>query len=205
MVLYLHALLLSLSTTLTLAPEAVGSAGQSGSQAAQTAPKPAVTVPAMPEEDVLLFMSKVPDVEVCPKGRPERAGRWEKRPHAKLVAKAISLAAQTREEAGRMSIYAIFESNLNPYAVGDGGHSLGIWQLQGVLPASAFDPLQAAPIWLARSRENADLCLKQGNAPDEALAALASGSCSRGRALVRRREELLRRILQEIDEVDGKE
>jgi len=144
--------------------------------------------PAVTADEVLAMMARVP-------GRPgdprSTAYRWDKKRGAPSVARAIAQTAPTREWAARMTVYAIHESGLQlePCASGDGGKSLGPWQLGGVREAVACDPDKAAPIWLAKARTSAQDCVKLS--PDEAMAELVSGSCGKGRQLARRREVLV--------------
>jgi hypothetical protein len=114
-------------------------------------------------------------------------------PDASAIADGIALAVATdvfepltgtREgDAALTALYAYRESSLQACGKsGDGGRSWGAWQLQRVARATACDPVAAAPIWLSRARASVQAC---ATLPlEERLAALASGSCSRGRALV---------------------
>lgn len=146
--------------------------------------------PAMEVSEILQFLHEVPVCEDQRRKVCQRPGGWDQIGAAREVAAAISATARSREEAERMSIYACFEGGMLRKAVGDGGKSRGVFQLQRVSDETAFTPLLAAKAWLAL--EDAVWCA--GNAQDEELAALASGRCDRGRTLVRRREELRRSI-----------
>lgn len=146
--------------------------------------------PAMSEKEILQFLHEVPVCEDQKRKVCQRPGGWDQIGAAREVAVAISATARSRDEAERMSIYACFEGGMVRRAIGDGGASRGVFQLQRVSDEVAFTPLLAARAWLAL--EDAVWC--NGNAPDEELAALASGSCQKGRTLVRRREQLRRSI-----------
>jgi hypothetical protein len=143
--------------------------------------------PTVTVDEVLSMMTRVP-------GRPgdprSVAYRWDKKKGAPAVARAIAATAPTRTWAARMVVYAIHESGLqlDPCASGDGGKSLGPWQLGGVREEVACDPAKAAPVWLTMARTSAQDCVKLP--PDEAMAELVSGSCGQGRQLSRRREVL---------------
>jgi hypothetical protein len=146
--------------------------------------------PVMEPAEILRFLHEVPVCEDQRRRVCQRPGGWDRIGAASEVAAAISLTARSREEAERMSEYAVFESSLVKRAIGDGGKSRGVFQLQRVSDEVAFTPLLAAKAWL--QLEDAVWCT--GNAPDEELAALASGSCQKGRTLVRRREALRRQL-----------
>ena len=108
------------------------------------------------------------------------------------------LTGSVEGDAALMVEYAYQESAFRARTVGDGGKSLGAWQLQRVTPAVGFDPMQAARIWLARA--HASWC--RDNPPGTELAALASGSCERGRKLVKWRWENAARLLASVRERD---
>lgn len=146
--------------------------------------------PVMDQKEILQFLHEVPVCEDQRRRVCQRPGDWDHIGAAREVAAAISATARSREEAERMSEYACFESGLVRTAIGDGGKSRGVFQLQRVSDEVAFTPLLAARAWL----ELADAVWCAGNQQDEELAALASGSCQKGRTLVRRREQLRRQI-----------
>jgi hypothetical protein len=127
-------------------------------------------------------------------------------PDAPVIADGIAVAVAgdelppltgTREgDAALLGLYAYRESSLRACASGDGGRSLGPWQLQRLPPALACAPADAARVWLHVARASFDLC---GELPvAERLAALASGSCSRGRRLVRWRWEQAGALLAQV-------
>lgn len=82
-------------------------------------------------------------------------------------------------DAALMVLWAHRESAFLPCVRGDSGRSVGAWQLQNYGPAC--DVTASAAEWLRRAEASVQLCGQ--NPPDERLAALASGSCDRGRAL----------------------
>lgn len=138
---------------------------------------------------VLRFMAEIPACESEKIAQCLRPGGWDHIGNAREIALAISEIARDQAEADRMSIFTAFEGGMRKTAVGDGGKSKGVVQLQGVADDVALDPRKALRAWQALG----DAVACAGD-PDERLAALASGSCSRGRRLVRRREELRRTI-----------
>ena len=99
-----------------------------------------------------------------------------------------------------MALFSAWEGGMRKTALGDGGKSKGIVQLQGVPDEVAFTPLLALRAW----QKQADAVTCSGNPPDERLAALASGSCFKARALVRHREEVRRAIRARLDAEDRK-
>jgi len=137
-------------------------------------------------------------------GGQDVPGGYDKSPEVGPVASAIAAAADgsltgdvSLDEA-LMVVYAAYESALRPCAVGDGGKSLGVWQLQGVARAIACDPQRAAAHWFAAARASSALC---GALPEEErLAALASGDCQHARRLVRERYALARRLVGSANE-----
>lgn len=91
-------------------------------------------------------------------------------------------------EARLMAVYALYESRFNPIAVGDHGRALGVWQLQGVDRATAFNPVRAAEIWLRLAHASYSKCSTLPE--DRRLAQLTSGSCGHGRVVAERRVRL---------------
>jgi hypothetical protein len=140
----------------------------------------------VPVDAILAMMDTVPSAPGNPRST---AYRWSRKPSAPAVAHAIARVAPDREWAARMVVYAIHESGLSACASGDGGKSLGTWQLQGVSTETACDPQKAAPVWLAMARRSMADC--SALPPAERLAELVSGSCERGRRLARDREVLV--------------
>jgi hypothetical protein len=125
-------------------------------------------------------------------------GGYERGAAVQPIAKAIAeladgtITGDVYEDAALEAIYSSFEGGNRRCPVGDGGKSRGPWQLQRTSRAIACTPTLALAEWIRRARESVKLCAD--NPPDERLAALASGSCDRGRALVRQRAELARAI-----------
>ena len=151
-------------------------------------------------EGVLRFMAAVPACESQKIPQCLRPGRWDRIGSAREIASAISQVARDRDEADRMALFSAWEGGNLKQALGDSGKSKGIVQLQGVSEEVAFTPLLALRAWQAL----ADAVACSGNPPDERLAALASGSCGRGRVLVRRREEVRRVIRARLDAEDSR-
>jgi len=138
-------------------------------------------------DDVLEMMAKVPP-----------AGAYVRTGHARQIAEAIADHATAleglslRETEALLVVYAARESANTLCVKGDGGRSLGTFQLQGVSEGVACDPAQAVTAWLGRASASIALCAS--NAPEERLAALASGSCDHGRLVARARMLLARQI-----------
>ena len=145
---------------------------------------------ALTTDDVLAMMDRAPAHELG-----KTPYRWSRQGQANRIAAAIAKVAQSRDEAGDLVVFDLFESNNRLSAVGDHGQSHGPWQLstKRARPEVARDPEKAAAIWLelaARSRKDC------ANLPeDERLAEVASGSCERGRVLARRRARLRRLVV----------
>ena len=121
-ILCLAALVLTLPLTLSAAPE----------------PEPKATAP-----EVLSWMAKIP---ACESDKPgcERAGHWDKIGIAPEIAQAIVGAAPTRSAASLMTVYEVWEGGNARCAEGDGGRSLGPFQLQDRGREIACDPASAA-------------------------------------------------------------
>lgn len=151
----------------------------------------AVADPQVSVTDVLAMMDTMPGEPGNPKSV---AYHWSKKPGAAPVARAIAATAPDREWAARMAVYTVHESGLSTECVaGDGDRSHGAFQLQGVPNAVACDPMQAAPIWLARARQSIADCAALPES--ERMAELASGSCERGHQIARLRESFVLRAL----------
>ena len=152
-------------------------------------------------EGVLRFMALIP---ACEKGLvPQcvRAGGWDRIADAKEVAVAISRTARTEEEADRMSVWTAFEGGMRKMALGDGGKSKGVVQLQNVPDEVAYDPAAALRAWQQLS--DASACAD--NPPDERMA-WAWGGCAWkvSRAGARHREEVRRAVRARIDAEDAR-
>lgn len=165
------------------------------------ADEPPASLPAnLSTDDVLAMMARLPAMEICAHGRPQVLctapyPQWAKRGAAARIAKAIADHAETREEAGDATVYAIRESGNELTVAGDGGKSHGPWQLseEQARPEVARDPDKAIVVWLTLVRKSRVDCAKLPE--DDRLAELASGSCGAGRELARRRARLRDKIL----------
>ncbi|HEU4407112.1 MAG TPA: transglycosylase SLT domain-containing protein [Polyangiaceae bacterium] len=118
-------------------------------------------------------------------------------------ARAIAEAAERSEPlfpgpdgrartAALLVAVAYHESRFDPKAVGDGGRSFGLFQLQRG-GASNFTPAVAARRSLAFLRSSMNSC--RDRAEDERLAAYASGRCDRGLEASRARMRLGRALV----------
>lgn len=143
--------------------------------------------PAVSLADVLAMQARIPNCEI---GCTE-TGAYATAGDALAVAKAIAHAAKAPHDAALAALYAAWESANRKRARGDRGLARGIWQLHAD-PAIADDPERAVFYWFDLARRSRALC---HDLPEpEQLAALVSGSCERGRALARRRDEIARGI-----------
>lgn len=139
-------------------------------------------------DEVLDWMSRLPMTETS-----HRAGHWERIGTAAKIAEAIAEVAPNRRTAAEMTVYAVFEGGNRACAVGDGGASLGPWQLQRLSSSVACDAKQAAWIWLERAAQSRADCATLPE--NEQLAALSSGNCGHGHVLARRRDALAKGLL----------
>jgi hypothetical protein len=137
--------------------------------------------------EVLVMLARVR----APEAAPREPGRYDRGPSARELAAAIARQASSREEAALAVVYAAYESGANAAAVGDGGKSLGAYQLRFVAEEVATDPDASTGVWLTRARAAARIC--SGEA-DERLAALVSGRCEAGRAKARRRAAMAHEV-----------
>ena len=130
-------------------------------------------------------------------------------PDAPTIAEGIALAVATDElepitgtregDAALAAVYAYRESSNQACLEGDRTalvHSWGAFQLKRLPVRSACNPVYAAAEWLRRAHLSAEHCAALPL--PERLAELASGSCNRGRALVRWRAEQAERILDHV-------
>lgn len=151
--------------------------------------------PAVTEPDVLRMMDGVPPS----KRAPETARyAWQGAGEARAVAHAIAAHAPDCREAARMVVWGVFESGLRSSAVGDGGKSVGVWQLQKKIVGDevARDPMRAAGAWLAFARASRAACA--ASPPELRLAALAGGDCAHALEEVAKRERIAARISAEV-------
>jgi hypothetical protein len=98
-------------------------------------------------------------------------------PVAGAIAEAVTaenspIFASLEIDEAVLLVIAREESRFRRDAVGDGGKSLGVFELKGTSRHDAFDLRAAARIAYARLRESAAAC------PDAPLAVYASGSCT---------------------------
>lgn len=151
--------------------------------------------------DVLAMMARIPVVEVAHTEAQKRPGHWDKIGVAAELARAQAEVAPTRLAAALMAVYAAFEGGNQRCAVGDGGKSLGPYQLQRVPESVACDPMQATLEWRRRADDSWHLCAKRPDGSvrpaEERLGRVAGGSCDTGLELVRRRARLAEQIAAE--------
>jgi hypothetical protein len=143
--------------------------------------------PASPDE-VLSWMSRLPVTETA-----QRSGHWDRIGNAASIADAIAEVAPDRRTAAEMTVYAVFEGGNRACAVGDGGKSLGPWQMQRLPASVACDARQAAAVWLERAAKSRIDCAALPE--NEQLAALSSGNCGHGHVVSRRRDALAKGLL----------
>lgn len=167
------------------------------------APSSAQDAPRATEAEVFGWMGRIP-LECGLEGRracvqadgSPRLGNFRGGHDARAIAKAIAKYAPTREWAALATVYAAYESSNDTRIVGDGGKALGAWQIQGSDKEQALNPYSAIRVWLGMARTSERSC--KDNEPEERLAALASGDCTKGRLKVRRRLEAARSLLGEV-------
>lgn len=137
-------------------------------------------------KDVLAIMAKVPNecalYGACQKG----AAGFDRTKDAAEIAAAIAVGASSREEAALGVVYAAYESANRKCAHGDGGKSLGTWQMQRLSETVACTPALAFPIFLERARLSLAHC--------GTMAEYVSGNCDHGRDKAARRAELVARL-----------
>lgn len=93
------------------------------------------------------------------------------------------------EDAAVMAYYAIRESWLAHDAVGDGGKSFGVWQMQSA--AGRADVMTQARAWLWLLHQSARVC-------PESPAAPLSGGCVAARSLADRRTAKAHQLLETV-------
>ena len=160
-------------------------------------------VPKLPtSDDVLAMMARIPNECALYSKCPMTPAGFDRSHDARLIAGVIADDVKNEEDpwgrAAQAAVYVAYESAVHacPHA-GDGGHSHGGWQLwdpRDVL--AACNPRLAFPLWLGMVHASEATCVD--NDPDERLAQLASGSCSRGRMKVRKRAELAK-VIRRLD------
>jgi hypothetical protein len=188
----LAALVLTLAIPAAAAP-AIPAAAAPPTASAIDVPsdEPPTDLPAaLTTDDVLAMMDKAPAHEL---GKTPH--KWSREGQANRIAAAIAKVAQSRDEAGDLVVFDLFESNNRLAAVGDHGLSHGPWQLstKRAPPEVARDPEKAAAIWLSLAAQSRKDCAKLPE--DDQLAEVASGSCQYGRVLARRRAALRRLVV----------
>lgn len=118
---------------------------------------------------------------------------------AREIAEAIaekadgSILGSKTADAALLVVFGCYESGLHNYASGDGGKSRGFLQLgEDVPPGVAYNPRLAIDAWKAKAKASLEACKE--NPDDQRLAAVASGNCIDGRALVQERVHLAWRL-----------
>ena len=158
-------------------------------------------------DDVLRMMSELPAMECaldnsCKDPRGYSSGHFDTLRDAHLVAKAISDGVVNEEEPWKRAaegvVFAGYESGNDRCAIGDGGRSYGVWQVQGLSKDVACDPSREFSMWLSAVKRSETLCVD--NAENERLARLASGSCDRGRRKVRNRENFAIQLVKKVQD-----
>ena len=148
--------------------------------------------------DVIAMMAKIPNecgldrsCPWCPPGDEAcqlRAAGFDRSRDAREIAAVIASAAPSREDAVLSTVYAAFESANHKRARGDGGKSLGPWQMQRLSPEVAFNPALALPVFLDRARRSMEHC--------GSMAEYVSGNCDHGRQKAALRAELVAKLLE---------
>jgi hypothetical protein len=166
------------------------------------------TVKTDPYSDTFLPLSET-EVETIFKEIPPQCifygckltkGGYEKGKDVKQISKAIAQLARSKREAVQMAVYGAYETNSNLNAEGDKDkphHSYGAWQIN-VRRNSAVEQLK---YW--KFVRDASIKLCKNNKPEEQLAALASGSCRRGKVITRNREKAVAQVLDRLSARDA--
>jgi hypothetical protein len=158
-------------------------------------------------EDVLRMMSELPAYEcvldnTCKDEKQYVSGHFDTLRDARLIAKVISNGVVQEDDSWKRAaeavVFAAYESGNDRCTVGDGGRSYGAWQVQGLSKDVACDPAREFPLWLSAVKRSESLCVD--NPESERLAALASGSCDRGRRKVRGRENFAIELARKVQE-----
>ena len=147
-------------------------------------------------DDVLALMAKIPNEcgldRSCPwckvgdEACQLRSAGFERARDAREIAAVIAAGTSSREDAVLSAVYAAFESNNHKRARGDGGMSLGVWQMQRLAPDVAFNPTLALPVFLERAHRSMEHC--------GTMAEYVSGNCDHGRQKAAKRAELIARL-----------
>jgi hypothetical protein len=129
---------------------------------------------------------------------------FERSKDAIAIAHAIANAVNSEQDApitdsyehdaALMVVYAIYESGLRKCITGDGGKSIGTFQLQGWPVEIACDPNKAAQAWVRMAKNAQAMCNE--NSQETNLAGLASGSCNRGLKLVEHRYNKMHELIE---------
>lgn len=158
-------------------------------------------------EDVLRIMSELPAMECaldqsCKDSRGYGPGHFDSLRDAHLVAQAISDGVVHEEQPWKRAaegvVFAAYESGNDRCAIGDGGKSVGAFQMGGLSRNVACDPRREFPLWLGAVKRSEQACVD--NQESERLAALASGSCNRGRQKVRNRENYAIQLVKKVQD-----
>lgn len=137
-------------------------------------------------DDVLAMMAQMPNECALYGACLERAAGFERVGDAREIAAVIAAGASNREEAALGVVYAAYESANHKCAHGDGGRSLGAWQMQRLPTAVACTPSLAFPQFLERARLSMQHC--------GSMAEYVSGNCEHGRQKAEKRAELVQRL-----------
>lgn len=158
-------------------------------------------------EDVLRMMNDLPAMECaldnsCKDKRGYLPGHFDTLRDARLIAQVISEGVvhedQPWKRAAEGVVFAGYEGGNDRCAIGDGGKSVGAWQVGGLSKDVACDPRREFSIWLSAVKRSEQACADRPE--NERLAALASGSCDRGLSLVRRRENYAVQLVKKVQD-----
>ena len=151
-------------------------------------------------DDVIALMAKVPNEcglyrsckwcaledEAC---QLAPAG-FERTRDAREIATAIAVGTSNREEIVLGVVYAAFESGNHKCAHGDGGKSLGAWQMQRSPHSIACTPALAFAHFLNRAHRSMTHC-------GGSMAEYVSGNCDHGTVEAGKRAQLVARLLSD--------
>lgn len=144
---------------------------------------------------VILMMHNIPN-EHSTDGIPSG---YDRAPFAQRYAEVIAEGVKGEEDpwkwASLGAVYGAYEGGYQKECpVGDGGKSLGNFQLQGVDVSIACDPAKSFRAWL--SKAHAVIC--KDLPEDEALSALTSGNCDHARLKTSRRARVAEAALKSL-------
>jgi hypothetical protein len=147
-------------------------------------------VPPVTTDAVMVMMKEIPGEYAL----DDKPAGFDRLPYARTIAAAIAQGVTQESDPWKWAslgvVYEVYESANRRCAIGDGGKSLGPWQLQGVDVSIACNPSRAFAAWLTLAHTVTCKDLPE----DEELSALASGSCNKAHKKVSHRADVAREV-----------